>query len=92
MAKGRQGESCRDAIKVAILPGEVVVYKELFRRVKEMGSWSDETIWQHLMSLVVNLPPARHHWKKSDPFLFLHGDGRYQLYDERIHPRVRDDQ
>jgi len=59
MAQGRQGESCRDAIKATILPGEVVVYNELLRRVKKLGSWSDETIWQHLMSLVVNLPPAR---------------------------------
>ncbi len=34
------------------------------------------------MSLVVNLPPARHHWPKSKPFLFLHGDGRYELYKD----------
>lgn len=92
MAKGHQGESCRDAIKAVMLPGEVVVFNELFRRVKQRGSWSDGTIWQHLMSLVVNLPPARHHWKNADPFLYLHGDGCYELYDERVHPQVRSNQ
>ena len=34
------------------------------------------------MSLVVNLPPARHHWPYSKPFLFLHADDRYELYNE----------
>ena len=92
MPKGHQGETCSELIRAVMSNGEVITSSELFRRVKQRGSWKDETIWQHLMSLVVNLPPARHHWKNAVPFLYLHGDGRYELYDERIHPRVRDDQ
>lgn len=90
MAKGYQGESCSDAILTALSAGEVVTFSELYRRVKQDGEWKDETIWQHLMSLVVNLPPARKHWKTAKPFLFLHGDGQYELYDEKKHPRVID--
>jgi hypothetical protein len=90
MPKGNSGETCAEAIRAVISNSEVVTYSELFRRVRQRGSWKNETIWQHLMSLVVNLPPARHHWKNSDPFLYLHGDGRYELYDGRVHPQVRD--
>lgn len=88
MSKGHHGESCAEAIQKAMKPGEILTFKELFNQVKQKGSWKDETIWQHLMLLVVNLPPARYHWKKSKPFLFIRGDGRYELYDPKIHPDV----
>ena len=86
MAKGNQGESCADAIRSSLKHGEVVTSSDLYRRIKQKGSWKDETIWQHMMALVVNLPPARHHWKSITPFLFVHGDGRYELYDPQKHP------
>lgn len=86
MAKGYQGESCSEAIRSSLKVGDIVTFSELFKRVKQKGPWKDETIWQHLMGLIVNLPPARHHWKAMDPFLFIHGDGRYELYDPKRHP------
>ena len=88
MAKGHHGESCSEAIHTALNKGEIVTFRVLFLRVKSIGNWKDETIWQHMMSLVVNLPPARYHWKLTKPFLFLHGDGRYELYDELKHPKI----
>lgn len=89
MAKGYRKETCAQAIGSAIKPGEVVSSSELFDRVRRRGAWQDSTIWQHLMGLVVNLPPARHHWPSAKPFLFLRGDGQYELYDPAVHPRVR---
>lgn len=59
---------------------------EIAEEVKKRGAQKDETICQHLMSLVVNLPPARLHWKSTKPFLFLRPDGRYELYCETNHP------
>jgi hypothetical protein len=88
MAKGYHDESCKEAVRTSLQPGEIVTFTELFRRTKEKGSWKDETLWQHMMFLVVNLPPARHHWKSSKPFLFLHGDGRYELYNPNKHPKI----
>lgn len=88
MPKGNQGESCADAVRSSLKPGEVATFSELYKRVKQKGGWKDETIWQHLIGLVVNLPPARHHWKTAVPFLFLHGDGRYELYDPQKHPKT----
>jgi len=88
MAKGNLGESCADAIRSCLRQGELVTFSDLFRRVKQKGSWKDESIWQDMMALVVNLPPARLHWKSSLPFLFLHGDGRYELYDPNKHPKT----
>lgn len=88
MPKGYQDETCAEAIRALIKPGQILSFSELFRHVKQRGTWKDETIWQHLMSLVVNLPPARQHWKSTNPFLFLHGDGRYELYDPKVHPQV----
>ena len=88
MTKGNQGESCSDAIRSSLTPGEVVTFSELYKRVKQKGSWKDETVWQHMMGLIVNLPPARWHWKGMDPFLFIRGDGRYELYDLAKHPKV----
>jgi hypothetical protein len=61
MTKGNLGESCADAIRSSLKPGEIVAFSELFIRVKLKGSWKDETIWQHLIGLIVNLPAARYH-------------------------------
>ncbi len=88
MTKGNQGESCAEAVRSSLKPGEVATFSELYRRVKQRGDWKDETTWQHLISLIVNLPPARHHWKTAVPFRFLHGDGRYELYDPQKHPKT----
>ncbi len=90
MPIGYRGESCSEAICAAIKPGEVVGFAELYRRVKAKGAWSEHTIWRHLMSCVVNLPPARHEWPSTHPFLLLHEDGTYELYNPRMHPRVRE--
>ena len=62
MTKGNQGESCAEAIRLSLRPDEVVTFSDLYRRVKQKGAWKDETVWQHLMSFIVNLPPARYHW------------------------------
>jgi len=88
MPKGHGGQTCAEAIGASFAPGEVVSWSELSRRVKKLGSWVDETIWQNQMSLIVNLPPAHHHWANSRPFLFLRGDGQYEIYDERKHPKA----
>src|SRR5262245_52590748 len=69
--KGVEGETCTEAVRSLFTEGAVFPASEIFARVKECGSRKDSTIWQHLMSLVVNLPPARHHWKNTKPFLFL---------------------
>ena len=88
MPKGHRGESCAETIRTFMKPGQVLSFSELVLSIKKRGTWKDETIWQHLMGLVVNLPPARFHWKSAKPFLFLHGDGRYELYDPNVHPQV----
>lgn len=88
MPIGYNGESCAEAIREVIGAAKTMRASEFFERVRKRGPWKDETIWQHLMSLVVNLPPARYHWKTSKPFLFIRPDGQYELYDEAIHPQV----
>ena len=88
MTKGYAGETCAEAIRSILKPDEVLSFSQLFDEVKQKGSWKDETIWQHLMLLIVNLPPARYHWKTSKPFLFLHEDGKYELFNPKKHPQV----
>lgn len=88
MPKGHGGQTCAEAVRASIGTNEVVSASELQNRVNGLGSWKDETIWQHLMSLVVNLAPAREHWKSTRPFLLLRLDGQYELYDESKHPKV----
>jgi hypothetical protein len=63
---------------------------DIFRSVKELGDWSESTIWQNLMSNVTNLPPARRHWPSKNPFLFIRPDGAYEIYDPARHPPIRD--
>lgn len=84
---GYKGETCAEALKDAIEPGEVVPYHELFERVRSRGSWKAGAINQHMMSCVVNLPPARRHWKGRKPFLFLRPDGQYEVFNSKMHPR-----
>jgi hypothetical protein len=88
MPKGHNGESCAEGVRACFTDQNARRASEIFRQTKERGSWSDETIWQHLMFLVVNLPPARHRWPSGKPFLFLRADGRYELYVAETHPRV----
>jgi len=90
MAKGHSGESCREAIRKCIKPGEVLSFSELYNKVRQLGAWKDETVWQQLIAVIVNLPPARFHWKSVQPFLFIRGDGRYENYDSKIHPQIID--
>jgi len=44
MTKGNQGESCAEAIRSSLKPGEVVTFLELYKCVKQKGSWKDETV------------------------------------------------
>jgi hypothetical protein len=88
---GFQGESCAEAIHDFLRDSEIVTFTTLVERIKKKGSWGDNTIWRHLMSCVLNLPPARFEWRSTKPFLFLHPDGRYELYDVSRHPRVVSD-
>lgn len=90
MGKGKFSESCKEAIRNSLRPGEVVTFSELFRRVKNKSDWKDGTIYQHLMALVVNLPPARKHWPRIEPFLSLHEDRTYELYDSNKHKMVKE--
>jgi hypothetical protein len=88
MTKGLYGESCAEAVRASIRAGEKVTFGELYKRTRRRGTWKESTLHQHLMALVVNLPPARLHWPGVAPFLMLNPDGTYELYDSRSHPRV----
>ena len=90
MAKGHKGESCAEAVKACVAQGEVVSFSEMCARLQSCGNWKEETIWQHLMALVVNLPPARRHWPGKQPFLFLRPDGQYERYNPEKHPPIVD--
>jgi len=90
MPIGYRGESRSEAIRSSLKPGEVVTFSVLYSRVRQKGPWSEHTIWCHLMSCLVNLPPARHEWPSTQPFVLLHEDGTYELYNPRLHPRVRE--
>ena len=46
------------------------------------AEWGDEG------DLIVNLPPARRHWKNMQPFLFLRPDGRYEICNRAKHPET----
>lgn len=88
MAKGYRGESCVEVVRASFSAEEVLRFSKLVERVRKRGPWKPATIWQHLMALVVNLPPARHHFANVKPFLFLRPDGQYEIYDQAKHPRV----
>ncbi len=83
-------ETCADAVReVVSQAGRAIQYSEIVTRVKARGTWTDDTIAQDLMSHTVNLPPARFHWKNIQPFLFLNGDGTFEMYKSGQHPNVK---
>jgi hypothetical protein len=88
MAKGHKGESCIEAIRTSINKSEILSFNELFSRLKSRGNWSDDKIWQNIMAVIVNLIPAKYHWEGTKQFLYLRGDGRYELYDSQKHPPI----
>ncbi len=88
MPKGYQGQSCADAIKECFIEGDQIrSFSEIMQAVKKKGAWQESTIWQHLMSTVVNIIPARYQWKVSKRFLFLRPDGQYEIYNKLKHPK-----
>jgi hypothetical protein len=89
MAKGYQGQSCQEEIYDFMSKAvEPVTYSEIYRNIHNEGAWKDHTIWRIIMSIIVNLVPARLEWEMSHPFLFLRPDGRFELYDKNKHPVV----
>ncbi len=88
--KGYHGESCSEALRNSMEPNRPVAFSELFKRVRIKGNWSDDTIWQDTIAHVVNLTPARFHWKSTKPFLLLHEDGTFEIYDSQKHPRIKE--
>jgi len=88
MNKGFHGEPLREAIRSIVQPGKVLSFSEIVFEIKKRGTWKDDTIRQSLMAHVRNLVPAKYRWKPKEQFLFLRGDGRYELYNPKIHPEV----
>lgn len=85
--KGLGGETCYEAIHKIMKKQAMISADELFEQVKKVRSWTDDTIWQHIMAATVNLYPAFRHWPASNEkrFLFQHEDGRYELYNPDFH-------
>lgn len=85
--------TCREAVRASIkeLGGGPVGAERIFEATRRKGEWTDDTIWQHLMYLVVNLPPAYKHWSpSSERFLFLREDGLYEIYSPTKHGTYRE--
>jgi hypothetical protein len=89
MVKGYKGETCAEATREAIgLLGNRASAEDIFNEVRKMGDWTEDNIWQGLMSFVVNLPPSYRHWQDERhkyKFLFLREDGNYELYNPQWH-------
>lgn len=86
MAKGHRGQSCADAIYEVVATHQPVRFEDVFDKVRLQGAWTPDTIHQHMMQLVVNLPPAYRRWpSRRDRFLFLRPDGLYELYNQARH-------
>lgn len=84
---GPGGKTCKEGIQEAIGNLKIASADEIFDWVKQKypGIWTDDHIWQDIMASVVNLRPAHEHWTIEIGSLFLHEDGRYELYDSQIH-------
>ncbi len=80
--------TCREAIRHIMEEegGGPASYSLLESELMGMDRWSKHTIYQQLMAVVINLPPAYRRWpSKRERFLFLREDGRYELYDRERH-------
>jgi hypothetical protein len=88
MNKGFHGEPLREAIRSIVQPGKVLSFSEIVIEIKKKGAWKDDSIYQTLMAHVRNLVPAKYRWHAREQFLFLRANGRYELYNPEIHPKV----
>jgi len=88
LTKGYNKESCYEAIIKCFVDEKPRQFSNILAEVKKLGSWKEQTICLHMMSMVVNLPPARLHWPNRTPVLFLRPDGQYELYDETKCPNI----
>ena len=44
MTKGNEGESCSEAIRASLQSKEIVTFSELYKRVKQKGTWKDNSV------------------------------------------------
>ena len=95
MGKGRtyEPETCAGAIRSALAKSAGrATAEELFNVVKRAGHWTDDNIWQEMLSHTVNLPASYHHYAAITPaqrFLYLREDGNYEMYDPAWHGRYQ---
>ena len=94
MGKGYHGETLAGAMRTTIgRLGNHGSAQDIFDKVRKMGTWTEDNIWQGLMEFVVNLPPSYRHWQGTRPekrFLFIREDGDYELYLPARHGMYED--
>jgi len=89
MGKGYQGETLAEAMRTTIgLLGNHGSAQDIFDKVRKMGAWTENNIWQGLMEFAVNLPPSYRHYQNTPlekRFLLIREDGDYELYQPARH-------
>jgi hypothetical protein len=89
MTKGYDGQSCSEAIELFVKQSDhPLTYSEIHHGISSKGDWKENTIQRIMMSIIVNLVPARYEWPSSHPFLLLRPDGKYEIYDKNKHPAI----
>jgi hypothetical protein len=91
--KGPGGITIKEAVKHVIEKEERMIPKDMLNKVKEIGPWSDNAIYRHIMGLIINLQPGYWEWpqfKVHDKCLFLKEDGYIEKYDIDIHGRYQE--
>jgi hypothetical protein len=82
-------ETCAGAVMAAIVSlGNRGTAQELFEQVAKTGHWTDDNIWQVLLSHSINVPAAYHKFpgvSADQKFLLQREDGNYELYNPQWH-------
>ena len=82
-------ETCSGAVKSAIISlGNRATAQELFGAVAKSGHWTDDNIWQVMLSHSINVPAAFRKFpgvSADQKFLFQREDGNYEIYSPTWH-------
>ena len=94
MGKGRtcEPETCAWAVHNALVRFEGrATADDLLNRVKRLGHWTDHTIWQEMLSHMVNSPPSYRYFSTVSPpsRFFQRDDGNYEPYNPIWHDQLQ---
>ena len=91
--RGPGGMTAKTAICKVMRQQKRATGDRIFKEVKKIYQWKDNTIYRQIMGQTINLWPGYHEWdwiSQEDKCLLLRADGYFEYYNQSKHGKFSD--